>query len=126
MYDILMLKEFLTGNCAVCGLQNKLGVTSAAKQLNAFDFGVLSPSNKDELSQFDHVLILYQGELILDPELNEEDKYLYFPVDRLFYTAEYWQYLQTTQPLLDELAKLLPESNPIRQLRETLKNSINS
>lgn len=121
MYDIFMLKEFLTGKCAVCGLQNKLGVTTAAKQLNAVDFGVLSCTNKNELSQFDHVLILYQGDLKLDPELTEDDKYLYFPVERLFYTAEYWQYLQTTQPLLDELAKLLPADSKIRIIREKLK-----
>ena len=116
--------ELAAGETIVVAEHNKMYCSSIAKQLNALDGGIFTDDL--DLTKYTNIIYLFKDTLVVPTILESRGNIIYYDTAYLTYSDAYWQYLQTTQPVLDELAKLLPESNPIRQLRQTLKNNMNT
>ena len=107
------------GETVVMAESNKMYCTAIANQLNAIDGGVIKFDT--DISEFVNVIYLFKDKLTIPDALKHRDDIIYYDISFLTYTAEYWSYIQTTQPLLDELAKLLPVDNLVRIEREKFK-----
>ena len=117
----LLTFELKEGETLIVSSANRMYCTTLANQLKATDGGVY---NGQDLTKYSNIIYLFKDELIIPETLKEEYSIIYFDISKLTYDCEYWDYLNTTQSLLQELEKLLPLDNPIRLLRSNLRNQM--